>query len=195
MTSMFQSFQAFNCWSVTRVRWMSPWSTTTLAAWPGDSSTRVTWWSQCFFGPEVKQQNDTENKILVICCDVVFCVQNALRKKSNNVCKHDALDSVEIKRVGPMNLISPRSAGIASLTIQGRTFSEAGLAVLASFGAVEVQAVNWEVEFLFFSTFRNYTLQGTNISHLGKRKIIFKIPFLGDMLVPWRVLHAFCFFI
>ena len=32
------------------------------------------------------------------------------------------------------------------------------------------------------------TLQGTNISHLGKRKIIFKMPFLGDMLVPWRVL-------
>ena len=31
------------------------------------------------------------------------------------------------------------------------------------------------------------TLQGTNISHLGKRKIIFKIPFLGDMLVPRRV--------
>ena len=31
------------------------------------------------------------------------------------------------------------------------------------------------------------TLQGTNISHLGKRKIIFKMPFLGDMLVPWRV--------
>ena len=29
--------------------------------------------------------------------------------------------------------------------------------------------------------------QGTNISHLGKRKIIFKMPFLGDMLVPWRV--------
>jgi len=29
------------------------------------------------------------------------------------------------------------------------------------------------------------TLQGINISHLGKRKIIFKIPFLGDMLVPW----------
>ena len=32
-----------------------------------------------------------------------------------------------------------------------------------------------------------YTLQGTNISHLGKRKIIFKMTFLGDMLVPWRV--------
>ena len=31
------------------------------------------------------------------------------------------------------------------------------------------------------------TLQGTNISHLGKRKIIFKMPFLGGMLVPWRV--------
>ena len=25
------------------------------------------------------------------------------------------------------------------------------------------------------------------ISHLGKRNIIFKMPFLGDMLVPWRV--------
>ena len=32
------------------------------------------------------------------------------------------------------------------------------------------------------------TLQGINISHLGKRKIIFNMPFLGDMLVPWRVL-------
>ena len=32
-----------------------------------------------------------------------------------------------------------------------------------------------------------YTLQGINISHLGKRKIIFKMPFLGDMLVSWRV--------
>ena len=31
------------------------------------------------------------------------------------------------------------------------------------------------------------TLQGINISHLGKRKIIFKMPFSGDMLVPWRV--------
>ena len=32
------------------------------------------------------------------------------------------------------------------------------------------------------------TLQGINISHLGKRKIIFKMPFLGDMLVSWRVI-------
>ena len=31
------------------------------------------------------------------------------------------------------------------------------------------------------------TLQGINTSHLGKRKIIFKMPFFGDMLVPWRV--------
>ena len=31
------------------------------------------------------------------------------------------------------------------------------------------------------------TLQGINISHLGKRKIIFKMQFLGDMLVSWRV--------
>ena len=33
------------------------------------------------------------------------------------------------------------------------------------------------------------TLQGTNISDLGKRKIIFKMLFLGEMLVPWRVYH------
>ena len=32
------------------------------------------------------------------------------------------------------------------------------------------------------------TFQGTNIFHLGKRNIIFKMPFLGDMLVPWRVI-------
>ena len=31
------------------------------------------------------------------------------------------------------------------------------------------------------------TIQGINISHLGKRKIIFKMPFLGDMLVSWRL--------
>ena len=29
-----------------------------------------------------------------------------------------------------------------------------------------------------------HTLQGINISHVGKRKIIFKMPFWGDMLVP-----------
>ena len=42
------------------------------------------------------------------------------------------------------------------------------------------------------------TLQGINISHLGKRKIIFKMPFWGDMLVPWRVImpHSFsCFLV
>ena len=31
------------------------------------------------------------------------------------------------------------------------------------------------------------TLQGTNISHLWKRKIIFPATFKGDVLVPWRV--------
>ena len=30
--------------------------------------------------------------------------------------------------------------------------------------------------------------QGTNISHLGKRKIIFKSDFWWDMLVPWMIL-------
>ena len=44
---------------------------------------------------------------------------------------------------------------------------------------------------LFF--LQPYTLQGINISHLGKRKIIFKMPFLGDMLVPWRVKTGFFF--
>ena len=33
---------------------------------------------------------------------------------------------------------------------------------------------------------QKYTLQGTNISHLGKRKIIFKMQFWRDMLVSWR---------
>ena len=37
--------------------------------------------------------------------------------------------------------------------------------------------------------FKRYTLQGINISHLGKRKIIFKMPFVGDMLVSWRVIY------
>ena len=51
-------------------------------------------------------------------------------------------------------------------------------------------------------TFRSYdwsmawktkaTLQEINISHLGKRKIIFKMDFSGDMLVPRRVVpHSF----
>jgi len=43
-----------------------------------------------------------------------------------------------------------------------------------------------EFDHEFFSIV--YTLQGTNISHLGNRKIIFKMPFWGDMLVPWRVI-------
>ena len=39
--------------------------------------------------------------------------------------------------------------------------------------------------------FRQGTLWGINISHLRKRKIIFKMQFLGDMLVPWRVCFLF----
>ena len=31
------------------------------------------------------------------------------------------------------------------------------------------------------------TLQGTNISHLGKSKNIFKSALVGDMLIPWRI--------
>ena len=34
---------------------------------------------------------------------------------------------------------------------------------------------------------RKGTLQRTNISHLGKRNIIFKMQFVKDILVPWRV--------
>ena len=33
------------------------------------------------------------------------------------------------------------------------------------------------------------TLQGTNTFHLGNRKIIFKMPFLGDMLVLGSVIR------
>lgn len=38
------------------------------------------------------------------------------------------------------------------------------------------------------------TLQGTNTSHLGERKIVdSKVPLHGDMLVPRRVFHpSFC---
>ena len=38
----------------------------------------------------------------------------------------------------------------------------------------------------------NGTLQEINISHLGKRKIIFKMHFSGDMLVPWRATFPLC---
>ena len=38
-----------------------------------------------------------------------------------------------------------------------------------------------------FVIVRTDTLQGTNISHLRKRKIIFQSVFVGDMLVSWRI--------
>ena len=40
-------------------------------------------------------------------------------------------------------------------------------------------------------TLAENTLQETNISHLGKRNIIFKSALVGDMLVPRRVGHLF----
>ena len=47
---------------------------------------------------------------------------------------------------------------------------------------------NTHINWFFHETLQaKHTLQGINISHLGKRKIIFKMPFLGDMLVSWRV--------
>ena len=44
-------------------------------------------------------------------------------------------------------------------------------------------------------TFLCFTLLGTNISHLGKRKIIFKSALGWDMLVPWRVVTSIHFLI
>ena len=43
--------------------------------------------------------------------------------------------------------------------------------------------------------FQADTLQGTNISHLGKRIIIFKRALGGDMLASRRVLQFACFFL
>ena len=53
----------------------------------------------------------------------------------------------------------------------------------------------WGHESSYWSTKKNTgailsictTLQGTNMSHLGKRKIIFKSDFWWDMLIPRRV--------
>ena len=64
-----------------------------------------------------------------------------------------------------------------NLTLQTRRF-EIGLSV-PNLGFVVAKGVH------------PITLQGINISHLGKRKIIFKMPSLGDMLVPWRVFVDF----
>ena len=52
--------------------------------------------------------------------------------------------------------------------------------------------VSWPSEVSFNSlSILSGTLQGTKISHLGKRKIIFKSALSGDMLVPRRVLGRF----
>ena len=43
----------------------------------------------------------------------------------------------------------------------------------------------WQVSWV--DRYESYTLQGTNISHHWKRKIIFKVAIWRDMLVPSRV--------
>ena len=59
------------------------------------------------------------------------------------------------------------------------------------FSGVPFLGVPWKYPWTFEESFEESpnedTLQGTNISHLGNRKIIFNMPFLGDMLVPWRL--------
>ena len=52
---------------------------------------------------------------------------------------------------------------------------------------------NW-ANFILALNNATHTLQEINISHLGKRKIIFKLDFSGDMLVPWRVSSLFLTF-
>ena len=42
--------------------------------------------------------------------------------------------------------------------------------------------------FLLWSLYNHIPSRELTYPTLGKRKIIFKMPFLGDMLVPWRVL-------
>ena len=63
---------------------------------------------------------------------------------------------------------------------------------------IESRGVGHSHSFLIISYKKKHTLQGINISHLGKRKIIFKMPFFGDMLVSWRVsgicLHSLIFY-
>ena len=59
--------------------------------------------------------------------------------------------------------------------------------VTSNYGINRLLWITWQCLYIW------YTLQGTIISHLEKRKIIFKMPFLGDMLVPWRVTHLFHF--
>ena len=49
-------------------------------------------------------------------------------------------------------------------------------------GWMPFSCINFQVDLVW-----KKMLQGINISHLGKGKIIFKVPFLGDMSVSWRV--------
>ena len=57
-----------------------------------------------------------------------------------------------------------------------------GIAVSVSWGFWESRK-----ELVLWDVWCQDTLREINISQLGKRKIIFKMHFSGDMLVPWRV--------
>ena len=55
----------------------------------------------------------------------------------------------------------------------------------------QLKRVSWYGSCIPSYVLRLCTLQETNISHLGKRNIIdSKVPFIGDMLVPRRVIHV-----
>ena len=64
---------------------------------------------------------------------------------------------------------------------------------MAAMGIVHTDiSKSCHVDLTIFS--KEVTLQETNISHLGKRKIIFKTAVVGDMVVPRRVFisHMVC---
>ena len=76
-------------------------------------------------------------------------------------------------------------------TLTGHTGSSDGRSVRWECTCTSAMGMGWQGgrrrgNFQFHGNLR-IPLQGTNISHLGKRNIIFKMPFLGDMLVLWRV--------
>ena len=81
------------------------------------------------------------------------------------------------------NLCAPRAHASWALEPQG-----SGLFIMA--GPLVPKSWGW---ICGKHTLPKTTLQGTNISHLGKRKIIFKMSFLRDMLVPWRIICNFHF--
>ena len=59
------------------------------------------------------------------------------------------------------------------------------------FAQLPLQFLHCQKSQVFFMKqfWRSFTLQGTNISHLGKRKIIFKSTLVGDVLVPRKLIY------